>query len=73
MNLAVVVELARRHEPEPPVEPGRPAGPRYVARRQLRRALGPHQLRDLPHDIRAAAAALVPPIDELLPPKTTGP
>jgi hypothetical protein len=27
MNLAVVVELARRHEPEPPVEPGRPAVP----------------------------------------------
>jgi hypothetical protein len=25
MNLAVVVELARRHEPEPPVEPGRHA------------------------------------------------
>ena len=42
-DLAVAVELAGRHEPEPCVEPGRPAVLRYVAREQLRRALGPHQ------------------------------
>ena len=49
------------------VEPGGPAVLRYIAGQQLRRALGPHQLRDLADDRRAVAAALVPLVDEELP------
>src|SRR5712692_7676518 len=66
-DLAVPVELARRHEPEPLVKPGRPTVLRYVAGQQLRRTLGPHELRDLPNDIQAVTAALMPLVDKQLP------
>ncbi len=59
-DLAVHVELAGWHEPEPFIERGWAAGLRHVAGQQLSRALGPDESRDLPDDLRAVAAALVP-------------
>jgi hypothetical protein len=65
-DLAIVIELAGRHEPEPPVEPGGAAVLRDIAGQQFRRPLGLHQLRDLPDDRRAVAAALEPLVDQQL-------
>ena len=51
-DLTPVVELAGGHEPEPLAEAGEPIVLRQIASQQVRRALGPHQLRDLPLILR---------------------
>src|SRR5581483_1429928 len=66
-DFAVLVDITGRHEPEPLVEPGRAAGQRDVAGQQLGRAFGAHELHDLPNDLGAVPAALVPLVDEQLP------
>jgi hypothetical protein len=55
-DLATVIKLAGRREPEPLVERGGPAVPRDEAGQQFGRAFGPHQFCDLPDDRRAVVA-----------------
>ena len=72
-DLAVGVDVAPRHEPEPRVEAGWAALAGLVAGEQLGASVVAHQVDDLAHDLPAIATALVPVADDGGPPGLPAP
>src|SRR5690242_8394563 len=66
-HLAVPVKFAGGQEPDPLIEPGRPAAVGHVAGQQLGRPLRADYLGDLPNGLDAVAVALVPHVNDYLP------
>src|SRR5262245_48196930 len=66
-DLAALVEVSCRPEPEVPVEGLRSSGARNAARQQLGRPVLADDLCDQPHNLTAVAAALLSLVDEQRP------